>query len=94
MKKTFFIIKNCCYWIKLFNKYHDKSPSWIPSSLLYGDLDMDLDERFNVDHFDEIQEPPPVHIIYPRPPFNCANNFRNLNLKILIGIYIIGTIGR
>lgn len=56
---------------------------------------MDLDARFNFDHFDEIQEPPPVHIIYPRPPFNCANNFRNLNnLLILIGIFIKFFIGR
>lgn len=45
---------------------------WIPSSLIYADLDSEMDSdfgnRFDPSLFDEIEEPPPVHIIYPRPP--------------------------
>lgn len=51
---------------------------WIPSSFIYADLDSDQDtdfgNRFDPNLFDEIEEPPPVHILYPRPAFNRSKN--------------------
>uniref|UniRef100_A0A182FR49 Basement membrane-specific heparan sulfate proteoglycan core protein n=1 Tax=Anopheles albimanus TaxID=7167 RepID=A0A182FR49_ANOAL len=42
-------------------------PSWIPSSLLYTDFDEFDNDALGPYEFDKIEEPPPVHIIYPRP---------------------------
>lgn len=52
---------------------------WLPSSLVYNDLDL---EKFDFDNFDEIQEPPPVHIIYPRPSFNNNKTSKMFSHKI------------
>lgn len=57
---------------KLFttnNNNNNKSLLWMPSSLVYTDLDGDFSFGlpFDPNAFDEIDEPPPVHIIYPRP---------------------------
>lgn len=61
---------------------------WIPSSLTYADIDpedqdSDFGSRFDPSLFDEVEEPPPVHIIYPRPAFNRSINsivIKQLNL--------------
>ena len=44
----------------------------------------DFDLRFDPNHFDDVEEPPPVHIIYPRPSFNkaCSKLSRNYNQVI------------
>lgn len=50
------------------------------SSLLYGDDELDeFDLHFDPSHFDEIEEPPPVHILYPRPTYNRACSIRLLS---------------
>lgn len=50
---------------------------WIPSSLIYADIESEVESdfggRFDPSLFDEIEEPPPVHILYPRPAYNHAN---------------------
>lgn len=40
-----------------------------PSSLVYHRYDAN-DVRYDPNFFDEFDQPPPVHIIYPRPNFN------------------------
>ncbi|XP_055635671.1 basement membrane-specific heparan sulfate proteoglycan core protein isoform X6 [Toxorhynchites rutilus septentrionalis] len=49
-------------------------PKWIVPSLLYPDID-ETDEVFGPLEFDKVEEPPPVHIIYPRPYNNNAPVF-------------------
>lgn len=58
--------------------------TWIPSSLLYDDEINDFDLRFDPARFDEIEEPPPVHILYPRPSYNkaCSKLSRNFDKVI------------
>lgn len=62
---------------------------WIPSSLIYTDIDPDDQDtdfggRFDPSLFDEIEEPPPVHIIYPRPAFN-----RSINSKVIEHLHLM-----
>ncbi|XP_039962557.1 basement membrane-specific heparan sulfate proteoglycan core protein isoform X3 [Bactrocera tryoni] len=45
------------------------SHSWNPSSLVYHEIDF-IDARFDPSLFDEFDQPPPVHILYPRPTNN------------------------
>lgn len=40
-----------------------------PYSLVYHKFDVN-DVRYDPNFFDEFDQPPPVHIIYPRPNFN------------------------
>lgn len=60
--------------------------SWIPSSMMGYDEDDfdDFDLRFDPNRFDDIEEPPPVHILYPRPSYNkaCSKLSRNYNQVI------------
>lgn len=67
--------------LKLLKQSHS---SWIPSSLLYDDDDDDFDLRFDPNRFDVVEEPPPVHILYPRPSYNkaCSKLSRNYNQVI------------
>jgi hypothetical protein len=39
---------------------------------MYDDELDDFGMRFDPSHFDEIGEPPPVHILYPHPAINNA----------------------
>lgn len=56
---------------------------WLPSSLVYSDLDNEFDHHaFDDGDFDAIEEPPPVHIIYPRP--SSQPILQSLNLKNVI----------
>lgn len=43
------------------------SPKWVIPALLYPDFPDDGDDLFGPLEFDKVEEPPPVHIIYPRP---------------------------
>ncbi|XP_058821183.1 basement membrane-specific heparan sulfate proteoglycan core protein isoform X2 [Topomyia yanbarensis] len=53
-------------------------PKWIIPFLLYPDLE-DGTDVFGPLEFDKVEEPPPVHIIYPRP-FNSAYPIFSINL--------------
>lgn len=46
-----------------------RNSSWSPSSLVYQEFDSDFGNRFDPTAFDEVDQPPPVHILYPRPTF-------------------------
>lgn len=69
---------------------------WIPSSLIYADLDSEMDSdfgnRFDPSLFDDIEEPPPVHILYPRPPsaesIGISINNHRLNALSFITIFL------
>lgn len=63
--------------------------------MFYGDEDFeDFDLRFDPNRFDEIEEPPPVHIIYPRPSYNkaCSKLSRNYNQLINMALIAISLI--
>lgn len=53
-------------------------PKWIPSSLVF------LDSQ----EFDDFGQPPPVHILYPRPSFNNAKRFYKTKDKINILLFV------
>ncbi|XP_055601853.1 basement membrane-specific heparan sulfate proteoglycan core protein-like isoform X2 [Uranotaenia lowii] len=55
-------------------------PKWIIPSLMYPDID-DTEESFGPLEFDKIEEPPPVHIIYPRP-YNKAKRESFVGLSV------------
>lgn len=40
--------------------------------------------KFNLNDFDEIEEPPPVHIIYPRPAFTSVSNLIPFSRYLLL----------
>uniref|UniRef100_A0A182RB94 Basement membrane-specific heparan sulfate proteoglycan core protein n=1 Tax=Anopheles funestus TaxID=62324 RepID=A0A182RB94_ANOFN len=79
------------YAIRTVNVDVCDDPSWIPSSLLYTDFD-DLDDTLGPYEFDKIEEPPPVHIIYPRPyngarygaPSTCWISILAIQLMMLL----------
>uniref|UniRef100_A0A0A1WSN7 Genome polyprotein n=1 Tax=Zeugodacus cucurbitae TaxID=28588 RepID=A0A0A1WSN7_ZEUCU len=50
-------------------RYAWNCSSWNPSSLVYHEMDF-MDARFDPSLFDEFDQPPPVHILYPRPTNN------------------------
>lgn len=50
-------------------RYAWNCSSWNPSSLVYHEIDF-MDARFDPSLFDEFDQPPPVHILYPRPTNN------------------------
>ena len=59
------------------------------SSLLYGDDELDeFDLHFDPSHFDEIEEPPPVHILYPRPTYNKACSIRLLSNHLVKSYFL------
>lgn len=48
------------------------SAFWIPSSLVYTDGVEDFGSVFDPSQFDDMDEPPPVHILYPRPGYKSV----------------------
>lgn len=77
-----------------------KSPFWIPSSLVYTDDDDDDDfgSQFDPKLFDDMDEPPPVHIMYPRPGFKndaCSASKSRIDERItmLTMICLLGALG-
>lgn len=50
------------------NKWNNKknSKNWLPSSLIYTDHEYDF-EKYDSDGFDDFEQPPPVHIVHPKP---------------------------
>lgn len=48
------------WYQKLFSK------SWLPSSLINPNYP-DYEQKYDPENFDEIEEPPPVHIFHPKP---------------------------
>jgi hypothetical protein len=77
-------------YTRMKNKYETKpfliktSRSFISKSVLYDDGFDEFGFEFDPSHFDEIEEPPPVHILYPRPSYNkaCSKLSRNYNQVI------------
>lgn len=66
---------------------------WKPSFILYDDDYETIGSQFG--GFDEIGEPPPVHIIYPRPSFNQACNlqlFLSSNFNQTLNSFLIASI--
>lgn len=64
---------------------NNKSPKWISPSLMYPEFD-EGDEIFGPFEFDKVEEPPPVHIIYPRPYNRAYLNFCTSRwLVVMIG---------
>lgn len=61
----------------------------IRSSLVYTDFDSDFGGPFDPDSFDEIEQPPPVHIIYPRPASCSPHHSIVLNEKVSASFYFI-----
>lgn len=59
------------------------SPFWIPSSLVYPDSDNNFGTQFDPNLFDELEEPPPVHILYPRPS-STSTSSSSLHLLFLL----------
>lgn len=66
-----------------------KSLLRIRSSLVYTDFDSDFGGPFDPDSFDEIEQPPPVHIIYPRPASSSPYHSIALQEKFSASFYII-----
>lgn len=59
------------------------------SSLLYGDDELDeFDLHFDPSHFDDIEEPPPVHILYPRPTYSRACSIRLLSNHLVKSYFL------
>lgn len=61
--------------------------------MVYSDIEFDFDSEYNPNNFDEIEEPPPVHIIYPRPSYNNAFSLSRTiivtqNLIVLLSLII------
>lgn len=54
------------------NDFTGFSAFWIPSSLVYTDGDEEFGSQFDPKLFDDMDEPPPVHILYPRPGYKNA----------------------
>lgn len=50
--------------------------AWNPSSLVYHELDYN-DFRFDPSMFDAFDQPPPVHILYPRPTPPGFHNYKS-----------------
>ncbi|XP_055374705.1 basement membrane-specific heparan sulfate proteoglycan core protein isoform X7 [Condylostylus longicornis] len=79
----------------------DVCPSWIPWNLVNIDYDIlksDFGTHFDPNSFDKIEEPPPVHIIYPQhhPTFRdyqhnktCNINFNSCIILCYISFYVI-----
>lgn len=49
------------------------SPPWLSSSLVHA-YDNSYGNKFDPGLFDKLEEPPPVHIIYPRPNPNTGES--------------------
>lgn len=47
------------------------SPPWLSSSLVF-EYENSYGTKFDPRLFDNVEQPPPVHIIYPRPIPNAA----------------------
>ncbi|GAB0098094.1 basement membrane-specific heparan sulfate proteoglycan core protein isoform X1 [Sergentomyia squamirostris] len=87
------------YAVNAENVHSCSHTSWTSSSLVYSEVESILNgaigggssELFN-HNFDEINEPPPVHIIYPRPAFNSTAAIATdvtLGLVIVIVIRVL-----
>lgn len=61
----------------LFDYIHAISQKWMTPFLLYDEDDNGLSLPFDLSHFDEIDQPPEVHILYPRPT-SSSSHFFNL----------------
>lgn len=65
------------------------SKFWIPSSLVYTDGDIYFGTEIDPNIFDELEEPPPVHIIYPRPTHNqCESTVVSSTFVILLSLCV------
>lgn len=49
------------------------SPPWLSSSLVY-EYENSFGNKFDPRLFDKVGEPPPVHILYPRPNPNASQS--------------------
>lgn len=61
------------------------SPFRNPSLLVYTDYDFGFDPRL----FDELEEPPPVHILYPRPPYNLSSGTNFHSFSVLLTAVLV-----
>lgn len=71
------------------NYSFDISSLWFPSSLIYPDKENNFGEPFDPNDFDELEEPPPVHIIYPRPSSLSLLPSSDFSLINLVGFQTI-----
>lgn len=62
---------------------------WFPSSLIYPENEIEFGRPFDPNDFDEIEEPPPVHIIYPRPSSLSLLPSSDFSLINLVGFQTI-----
>jgi len=69
---------------------------WSPSSLVYQEIgnDVEMDNRVvgrDLSFFDELDQPPPVHIFYPRPKINefATNKAHQVALSLSLGLSIV-----
>ncbi|XP_055703583.1 uncharacterized protein LOC129802055 [Phlebotomus papatasi] len=84
------------YAVNAENVHSCSNPSWTSSSLVYSEVENLLNgvlaggtsEIFN-HNFDEINEPPPVHIIYPRPTGNITSGVPSKAHWWLVIAYLI-----
>lgn len=60
-----------------------------PSSLIYPDKDPISGRPFDPNDFDELEEPPPVHIIYPRPSSHSLLPSSDISLVNLVSLQTI-----
>lgn len=68
------------------------SPFWIPSSLVYTDSDSNEFGRFDPNLFDELEEPPPVHILYPRPAYGISQINRSIFVVYILCYILLSTV--
>ena len=61
---------------------------WFQSSLIYPELERN-GRPFDPNDFDEFEEPPPVHIIYPRPSSQSLLPSSDISLTHLVGFQTI-----
>lgn len=71
------------------NVYENIISFWFESSLRYPDIENGFGRPFNPNDFDEVEEPPPVHIMYPRPTSHSFLPSNDISLTNLVGFQTI-----